>query len=67
MNGRFRRDPPRKTNLLNMAKEELEQIVLGYNLMPRMVLGGMSPLEALAKHMNRAIVFLFNQGVALQN
>lgn len=50
-----------------MAEEELEQIVLGHNLMPRKVLGGISPLEALAKQMDRAIVFLFNKGVALQN
>jgi len=67
MNGRFRRDLPRKTDLLNMADEELEQIVIGHNLMPRKVLAGISPMEALAKHMNRAIVFLFNQGVALHN
>ena len=67
MNGRFRRDLPRKTDLLNMSEEELEQIVLGHNLMPRKVLGGISPLEALAKQMDRTIVFLFNQGVALQD
>jgi transposase, IS30 family len=65
MNGRFRRDLPRKTDLLNMPEEELEQIVLGHNLMPRKVLNGKSPLESLANHLNRTIVFLFKKGVAL--
>jgi IS30 family transposase len=67
MNGRLRRDLPRKTDLLNMCDEDLEQIIIGHNLTPRKVLGGLSPLEALAKTRNRAIVFLFNQGVALHN
>ncbi len=43
MNGRFRRDLPRKTDLLNMLEEDIEQIVVSHNLTPRKVLGGLSP------------------------
>jgi len=34
--------------------------------MPRKCLKAKSPIEALAKHLKKDIVFLFNQGVALQ-
>lgn len=67
MNGRLRRDLPRKTDLWNMPENDLEQIVLAHNLMPRKVLGRLSPIVVLAKHMDRAIVFIFNQGVALHS
>lgn len=66
-NGRLRRDLPRKTDLWSLPEYDLGQILLGHNLMPRKILDGMSPLEALAKHMGRSIAFLFNQGVALQD
>jgi len=66
MNGRLRRDLPRKTDLSLLPCEELEQIVLTHNLMPRKVLGGYSPLEVLANHFGRDILFLFNRGVALR-
>lgn len=65
MNGRLRRDLPRKTDLLNMREEELEQIIIGHNITPRKVLEGLSPLEALAKHRNRDMIILFRNGVAL--
>ena len=65
MNGRFRRDLPRKTDILNMREEELEQIIISHNMAPRKILKGISPLEALAKHQGRNIIFLFNTGVAL--
>lgn len=65
MNGRLRRDLPRKTDLLNMDDVELQQIVITHNLTPRKVLEGFSPIETLAKHLNRNIIFLFNKGVAL--
>jgi IS30 family transposase len=64
-NGRFRRDLPRKTNLLALNDLDFEQIVISHNLMPRKVLGGLSPIEALAKHQGKSIIFLFNKGVAL--
>ena len=65
MNGRFRRDLPRKTDILNMREEELEQIIISHNMAPRKILKGISPMEALAKHQGRNIIFLFNTGVAL--
>jgi IS30 family transposase len=66
MNGRLRRDLPRKTDLSLLPCNELEQIVLTHNLMPRKVLGEHSPLEVLAKHFGRSILFLFNRTVALR-
>ena len=66
MNGRFRRDLPRKTDLKAMEDNEFEQIILNHNMMPRKCLGAKSPIEALAKHLKKDIVFLFNRGVALQ-
>ena len=66
MNGRLRRDLPRKTDLLNMCDEELEQILIGHNLTPRKVLNGLSPIESLAKLQGRDIIFLFKNGVALR-
>jgi IS30 family transposase len=66
MNGRLRRDLPRSTNIKIMKDQDLEQITLNHNMTPRKCLGGLSPIEALAKHMNKNIIFLFNRGVALQ-
>ena len=65
MNGRFRRDLPRKTDLKAMDDKEFEQIILNHNLMPRKCLEAKSPIEALAKYLNKDIVFLFKRGVAL--
>jgi IS30 family transposase len=67
MNGRLRRDLPRKTNLLSMREEDLEQILLGHNIMPRKVLNGKSPIEALAAHLGKVILFSFRQCVALRS
>ena len=65
MNGRFRRDLPRSTNLKALPDAELEQIVLNHNMTPRKCLNALSPIEALAKHMGKDIIFSFNKGVAL--
>lgn len=46
MNGRFRRDLPRKTDLKAMCDKEFEQIILNHNLMPRKCLKAKSPIEA---------------------
>ena len=64
-NGRFRRDLPRKTNLLAIDDYDFEQIIISHNLMPRKILDGLSPIEALAKHQGKSIIFLFKKGVAL--
>jgi len=64
-NGRFRRDLPRKTDLLNMKENDFEQIIIAHNLMPRKILNGLSPIENLSKQLGNNIIFLFNKGVAL--
>ena len=64
-NGRLRRDLPRKTDLLAIDDCEFEQIILSHNLSPRKILDGLSPMEVLAKHMKKNIIFLFNKGLAL--
>lgn len=65
MNGRFRRDLPRKIDIKSVDIEDLNQIVLSHNLAPRKVLNGLSPIEMLAKEKGRSIIFLFKSGVAL--
>lgn len=49
MNGRFRRDLPRKTDLKAMDDKEFEQIIVNHNLMPRKCLKAKSPIQALAR------------------
>jgi IS30 family transposase len=41
MNGRFRRDLPRSTNLKALPDAELEQIVLNHNMTPRKCLNAL--------------------------
>ncbi len=67
MNGRLRRDLPRKTDLFSLTEADLEQILLTHNLMPRKVLQAKSPIEALANSLGKCIVFSFNHRVALQS
>ena len=64
MNGRIRRDLPRKTNLHALSEADIEQIMLSHNFMPRKVLGAQSPIEALANESGHAIFFSFNHRVA---
>ena len=66
INGRLRRDLPRSTNLKAISDKDFEQISLNHNLTPRKCLNGRSPIEALANHLGKNIVFLFTRGVALQ-
>ena len=66
MNARLRRDLPRKTDFLSMRDEDLQQILISHNLMPRKVLNGKSPFEVLADHLGQCIFFSFSQGVALR-
>lgn len=67
MNGRLRRDLPRKIDLSLLTEQDLEQIMINHNLTPRKVLGGKTPIEALAHHLGHAIFFSFNQGVLLRS
>lgn len=66
MNGRLRRDLPRRTDLKTLSQEELEQIVINHNLTPRACLNYKNPLEALALLLNSPIIFSFTRGVALR-
>lgn len=65
MNGRIRRDLPRKTDLRALSEADIEQIMLGHNFMPRKVLKAKSPIEALANELGHAIFFSFNHSVTL--
>ena len=66
MNGRIRRDIPRKTDLSSLTEQDLELIMINHNLTPRKVLAGKTPIEALAHHLGHAIFFSFNKGVLLR-
>ena len=65
MNGRLRRDLPRKTDLNSLSESELEQIIINHNLTPRACLNYKTPIEALAESLNSPIILSFNHGVAL--
>ena len=66
MNGRFRRDLPSSTNIKNMRDKDFEQIIFNHTMNPRKCLNALSPLEALAKHLGKPILFSFNHSVALR-
>ncbi len=65
MNGRLRRDLPRKTDLRSLSQSDLEQILINHNLTPRACLNYKNPFEALAQLLNSPIIFSFNKGVPL--
>ncbi len=46
-NGRLRRWLPRQTNLDDVSDEDIQEIVMTYNLTPRKCLGYKTPLQAL--------------------
>ena len=66
MNGRLRRDFPRKTDLYALKESEIELILTNHNIMPRKCLNAKSPFEALANQLGHNIIFSFTKGVALQ-
>ena len=45
-NGRLRRWLPRKTNLDEVSDEDIQEIVMTYNLTPRKCLGYITPIQA---------------------
>jgi IS30 family transposase len=65
MNGRLRRDLPRKTDVNHITDADLEHIMINHNLTPRKVLGGKTPIEALAPEIGTAIIFSFSRSVLL--
>jgi IS30 family transposase len=66
MNGRLRRDLPRKTDVDHITDADLEHIMLNHNLTPRKVLSGKTPIEALAFELGPAIIFSFSRSVLLK-
>ena len=51
MNGRLRRDLPRKRNIEKVSEDELQDIILSYNLTPRKCIGFKTPIQALLKEL----------------
>lgn len=66
MNGRLRRDLPRRLNIDEMNDEDLADINLMHNLTPRKVLGFKTPVQALLSQLGIDAKLSFHKGVALQ-
>lgn len=66
MNGRLRRDLPRKRDIDKMSDEELQDILLTHNLTPRKCLGFKTPAQAILKELGIDVKMSFNSNVALQ-
>ena len=58
-NGRLRRWLPRQTNIDNLADEDLQEIVMTYNLTPRKCLGYLTPIQALFHELGRDVRLRF--------
>ena len=66
MNGRLRRDLPRKTDIDKMSDEDIADIAFMHNLTPRKCLGFKTPLQALLQQLDINVRLSFHGGVALQ-
>ncbi len=58
-NGRLRRWLPRQTNIDNLSDEDMQEIVMTYNLTPRKCLGYITPIQALFKDLGRDVRLRF--------
>ena len=58
-NGRLRRWLPRKTNLDEVSDEDIQEIVMTYNLTPRKCLGYITPIQALFQNLGRDVRLTF--------
>jgi len=58
-NGRLRRWLPRQTNLDDLTDDDLQEIVMTYNLTPRKCLGYLTPIQALFKDLGRDVRLRF--------
>ena len=58
-NGRLRRWLPRQTNLDDLSDEDMQEIVMTYNLTPRKCLGYITPIQALFKDLGRDVTLRF--------
>ncbi len=66
MNGRLRRDLPRRINIDAISDEELADINLMHNLTPRKCLNFKTPAQALLSQLGINAKLSFHRGVALQ-
>jgi IS30 family transposase len=66
MNGRLRRDLPRKRDIDKMSDEELQDILLSHNLTPRKCLGYKTPVQAILKELGTDVKITFRSNVALR-
>ena len=66
INGRLRRDLPRKIDIDKLSDDELQDIVLMHNLTPRKCLGYLTPVQALLRDLGLDVKISFDRGVALQ-
>ena len=66
INGRLRRDFPRKLNLNGVSQAEIEQINIMHNLTPREKLGYKTPFECLLENLGKKLMITFNHKIALQ-
>ena len=67
INGRLRRDLPRKIDIDKISDQELQDILLMHNLTPRKCLGFKTPAQALLQQLAINIKISFHRGVALQS
>ena len=58
-NGRLRRWLPRQTNLDDISDEDMQEIVMTYNLTPRKCLGYITPIQALFSELGRDVRMRF--------
>jgi IS30 family transposase len=58
-NGRLRRWLPRKTNLDEVSDEDIQEIVMTYNLTPRKCLAYITPIQALFQNLGRDVRLTF--------
>lgn len=64
-NGRLRYFLPKRMDLATINENDIEDIIMSYNLTPRRCLGWKTPLQAIAKSENREITLQFTD-VALR-
>ena len=66
MNGRLRRDLPRKRDIDKMSDEELQDILLSHNLTPRKCLAYKTPVQAILKELEIDVKITFRSNVELR-
>jgi IS30 family transposase len=67
INGRLRRDLPRKIDIDKIADHKLQDILLMHNLTPRICLGYLTPAQALLHQLGLDIKICFHNGAALHS